>query len=217
MGYCRCCGLNNAIFTPRKEFNDLPQAAIVCDLCARHQGSNAHDLGKAVNLHREMAAEHERERVEALEYRYAAALAQRDAVIAEKEVEIASLRKELAERPVQVVEKWVDGDELRAAHEGATAAFHSRDHAFRQMCLIHIKHHEMSGERCSCGRSIADCDVVAILEGYRALMRWERRQEERRDNGQSHELPWEYVKYLGGREPSDDPHEFDSYPYATGS
>ena len=217
MGYCRCCGLDNAIFSPRKAFNDLPQAAIVCDLCARHQGSDAHDLKKALTLHKDMAAEHERERVEALEDRHASALAKKNSLLAEKDAEIASLREELDQRPVQVVEKWVDGDELRAAHEGATTAYRSRDHAFRQMCLIHIKHHEVSGERCSCGRSIADCDVVGILEGYRALMRWERRQEERRDKGLSHELPWEYVQKLGGREPGDDPHEFDPYPYATGS
>lgn len=207
---CKCCGLVDAIFAPRKAFNGLPQANIVCDLCARHQGSDAYDLKKAVQVHREMWAEHERERVEALTERHEARVAERDA-------KIEQLQEELDQRPVQVIEKWVDADVLHEAHAAATAAYRSRDHAFRQMCLIHMKHHEVTGERCSCGRSIADCDVVGVLEGYRALMRWERKQEERRDQGLSHQLPYEYVRYLGGIEPGDDPHEFGPYAYETGN
>lgn len=210
MGYCKCCALDNAIFSPRKAFNGLPQAAIVCDLCARHQGSDAYDLRKAGQVHREMWTEHERERIEDLTQRHQRLLDERDA-------KISQLEEELEARPVQVVEKWVDADVLHGAHEAATAAYRSRDHAFRQMVLLHMKHHEVTGERCSCRRSIADCDVVGVLEGYRALLRWERKQEERRDQGLTHQLPWEYVKYLGGVEPGDDPHEFDPYAHETGS
>lgn len=157
-----------------------------------------------------MWSEHERERVENLTARHETELSLRDA-------QMAKLQEELEERPVQVVEKWVDADVLHEAHTVATAAYRSRDHAFRQMCLIHTKHHEITGERCRCGRSIADCDVVGVLESYRALLRWERRQEERRDQGQTHQFPWEYVKHLGGNQPGDDPREFDPYPYETGS
>lgn len=207
---CPCCGLDNAIFTPRKAFNGLPQASIVCDLCARHQGSDVHDLKKAAKVHREMWEEHERERIELLEECQQRQIAERDA-------RIAGLQEELEQRPVRVVEKWMEAGVLNEAHEAAARAYHSRDHAFRQMCLIHMKHHEVTGERCSCGRSIADCDVVGILEGYRALMRWELRQEERRDQGKSHQLPYEYVKYLGGSEPGDDLSEYDPYEYELGS
>lgn len=209
VGFCRCCGLDNAIFSPRKSVNGLPMAAIVCDLCSRHQGSDAHALKKAARLHQEMWHEHERERVEALVECHERTLAARDA-------KITKLEEELEHRPIHVVEKWVDLEVLHAAHEMATTAYRSRDHALRQLCLLHMKHHEVPNERCSCGRSIAQCDVVGVLEGTTALLRWERRQEERRDQGLTHQLPWEYVKHLGRRADGDDPHEFDPYPHATG-
>lgn len=155
--------------------------------------------------------EHERERIESLIETYEARLRERDA-------QVESLRQELNERPVQVVEKWVDADVLESAHEFARRAYASREHAFRQLCLIHMTHQELRGERCSCGRSIADCDVVGVVEGYRALLRWERTQEEREERGLPHGLPYEYVRKLGRRTDDDDPHEFDPYTYgATGS
>jgi hypothetical protein len=157
-----------------------------------------------------MWSEHERERVEAITRRYEEMLAERDA-------RIDHLEDELEKRPVQVVEKWVDAAVLQGAHKAATKAYHSRDHALRQMALLHMKHHEISGERCSCRRSIADCDVVGTLDGYRTFLRWERKQEQRRDQGLSHQLPWEYVQYLGGVEPGDDPYEFDPYEHDTES
>lgn len=211
MAYCRCCRVDNAIFSPPKQVNGLPMAPIVCDLCVRHQGSDAHALKKAADMHHQIWQEHERERIESLIETYEARLRERDG-------EVETLRQELNERPVQVVEKWVDADVLEAAHEFARRAYASREHAFRQLCLIHMAHHELRGERCSCGRSIADCDVVGVVEGYRALLRWERTQEEREERGLPHGLPYEYVRKLGRRADDDDPHEFDPYPYgATGS
>lgn len=211
MGYCRCCQVDNAIFSPRKPVNDLPMASIVCDICSRHQGSDVHDVKKAAAMHLQIWQEHERERVESLTHRYAAALRQRDA-------EIERLRQELNDRPVHVVEKWIEADVLEEAHESARRAYASRDHAFRQLCLIHMKHHELPGERCSCRRSIADCDVVGVLEGYRALLRWERAQEVREERGLPHGLPYEYTRKLGRRADEDDAHEFDPYPHgSTGS
>jgi hypothetical protein len=208
MGYCSCCQADNAIFSPRKSVNGLPMASIVCDLCVRHQGSDPHDLKKAAAMHQQIWQEHERERIVGLTADYEARLRGRDA-------DIAKLRSELDERPVHLVEKWVDADELEEAHEFAMRAYRSRDHAFRQLCLIHMNHHEVRGERCSCGRSIADCDVVGIVEGYRALLRWERAQEEREERGLPHQLPYEYVRKLGRRIEGDDPREFD--PYTHGS
>jgi hypothetical protein len=80
-----------------------------------------------------------------------------------------------------------------------------------------MNHHELPGERCSWGRSIADCDVVGVVEGYRILLRWERAQEEREERGLPHGLPHEYVRKLGRRADEDDPYEFDPYPHgATG-
>ncbi len=183
-------------------------AAIVCDLCRRHQGSDVHDLRKAAFTHHQVWQEHERERVEGLTETYEAKLHKRDA-------EIETLRQELDERPVHVIEKWVDAEVLEEAHEFAKQAFASREHAFRQLCRIHMNHHELRGERCSCRRSIADCDVVGVVEGYRALLRWERAQEEREERGLPHGLPYEYVRKLGRRAGEDDPHEFD--PYAHGA
>lgn len=128
------------------------------------------------------------------------------------------MRRELDERPVNVVEKWVDADELEAAHELARRTYSSREHAFRQLCIIHMNHHELPGERCSCGRLTADCDVVGIVDGYRALQRWERAQEEREERGLPSQLPYEYIRKLGRRTSDDDPREFDPYPYgSTGS
>ncbi len=88
----------------------------------------------------------------------------------------------------------MDADLLEEAHESARRAYASREHAFRQLCLIHMNHHELRGERCSCGRSIADCDVIGTVEGYRTLLRWERAQEERQERGLPHGLPHEYVR-----------------------
>jgi len=211
MGYCRCCQIDNAIFSPPKPVNGLPMASIVCDLCIRHQGSDAYDLKKAGAMHQQIWQEHEREQLEALSDDYEAKISERDG-------ENARLRQELEKRPVQVVEKWVGADVVEEAHEFARSAYGSREHAFRQLCLIHMNHHELRGERCSCGRSIADCDVVGIVEGYRALLRWERAQEEREERGLPHCLPYDYVRKLGRRADEDDPHEFDAYPFgSTGS
>ena len=208
MGYCRCCQVDNAIFSPPKQFNGLPMASIVCDLCSKHQGSDVHDLKKAAAMHQQIWQEHERERVGGLTDEHEAKMRERDA-------KIERLRQELDDRPVQVVENWVDADVLEEAHEFAGRAYASREHAFRQLCLIHMNHSELPGERCSCGCSIADCDVVGIVEGYRALRRWERAQEERQARGLPHGLPYEYVRKLGRRVDEDDPHEFDPYPYGS--
>jgi len=211
VSYCRCCRVDNAIFSPPKQVNGLPMATIVCDLCIRHQGSDAHDLKKAADMHHKIWQEHERERVESLIDAWEAKLRERDA-------EVEKLRHDLDERPVQVIEKWVDADEVEEAKEFARRAYATREHAFRQLCLVHMNHHELRGERCSCGRSIAECDVVGILEGYRALLRWERTQEERQQRGLPHGLPYDYVRKLGRRTDGDEPHEFDAYPYgSTGS
>lgn len=210
MRFCRCCGLDNAIFSARKSPDGLPTAAICCDLCAKHQGSHESSMRKALKVHREMWEEHERERVENL-------IESHDTVLAARDAKIAELENELEERPVQVVEKWVDADELHKAHEQATAAYRSRDHALRQLAMIHMDHHELPGERCKCGKNIAGCEVVGIVEGYRLLLRWERRQEERMDQGLSHQLPREYVKRLGKRFDGYDEFEFDPYEHETGS
>lgn len=138
-----------------------PMAPIVCDLCRRHQGSDVHDLRKAAATHHQIWQEHERERIEGLTETYEAKLRERDA-------ELETLRQELDERPVHVVEKWVDADVLEEAHEFARRAYSSREHAFRQLCLVHMNHHELRGERCSCGRSIAACDVVGVVEGLQS-------------------------------------------------
>lgn len=186
-------------------------ASIVCDLCVKHQGSDVHDVKKAALMHLQIWQEHERERVEGLAEDFHAKLHEKDS-------EIAKLRLELDERPVHVVDKWIGADELEEAHQFAERAFGAREHAFRQLCLIHMNHHEVRGERCSCGRSIADCDVVAIVDGFKALLRWERAQEEREERGLRHQLPYDYVRKLGRRADEDDPHEFDPYPYrSTGS
>lgn len=62
-----------------------------------------------------MWAEHERERVEGLTERHEARVAERDA-------KIEQLQEELDQRPVQVIEKWVDADALHEAHAAASAA-----------------------------------------------------------------------------------------------
>ncbi len=66
MGYCWCCKVDNAIFSPPKQVNGLPMAPIVCDLSSRHQGSDVKDLKKASAMHHQIWQEHERERVDSL-------------------------------------------------------------------------------------------------------------------------------------------------------
>lgn len=199
MGVCRCCQVNNAVLTPPGP-NGLPVEPTVCDLCIGHQGYNVHDLKRAAAIHQQMWQEHERQRITALADEYEAKLRGADA-------ESERLRQQLQRRPTQPVEHEVDADAPEEAHRAAMRAYASREHAFRLLCLIHVEHHDLPGEECSCGRPTADCDALRILEGDAALRRWERIQEEREQRGLPHGLPSGYVR-RGWRAHMPDPHDF---------
>ena len=206
MAYCKCCHLEDALFGPPRSFNGLPVAQIACDLCAKHQGSHVEDFKKREKMHCEMWAESKREALEDLGNDY-------EVKLSNLKDEIAGLKQELDERPVQVVTENLDAGVVAEAHEDARGAYRSRDTAFRRMTQVHMLHHESRAGYCRCGREIDDCEVAALVEGFRALKTWEWVNSERRRKRQVHSLPKDHPGIVDARwDPdSDEIREFDYY------
>lgn len=206
MPYCKCCELQDAMFGPRKSPDGLPMDHGVCDLCSRHLGSHESKLRKKERDHREMWIESLRYTVETLTEQHAEELARRD----EQE---AALQEELVSRPVQVVIENLDIEVVKEAHRKAQGAYRSRDHAFRQLTMIHLQHFEAHAGQCRCGLPIDDCEIALIVDNYRALKTWEYINTERRKRHQIHQLPKHHPGIIDARWDPDEEQraEFDSY------
>lgn len=204
---CRCCGRANALFGPQREFNGLPSASIVCDLCARHLGSHSRKSARRDRDHKAMWAEDLRETVERLEE-------QGDQVVAELETKVSELETELEERPYRIVYKNLDQEEVVEAHNAAERAYRSRDRAFVALTRVHLLHFETSDGHCRCGRRWDQCEEAAIVDTFRALRHWERHHHERRRQGQRHHLPQGHPGIVDARWDPDDANvedDFDEY------
>lgn len=203
---CRCCGLETALFGPPRMFNGLPAAAIVCDLCARHQGSHQSELRKRDRDHVEMWREDKREAVTALVERH-------ERTVAGLQETIRELQTTLDERPVQVVYQNLDQEEVDQAHQHARRAYRSRDRAFLDLTRIHLLHFELSAGRCRCGKPLDRCEEAAIVDTAKALRGREHHHAERRRQGKPHLLPHGHPGIVDARwDPDDDTAaEFDDY------
>jgi hypothetical protein len=104
----------------------------------------------------------------------------------------AELDKERLTRPERLVEKWINQDEIDAAQSEAQRAFRSREMAFQQLSLVRLLHRESVGGRCRCGTPLAKCQTFALLDGYPALMAWEREQLRRYGARVEHALPLDH-------------------------
>lgn len=202
-GPCRCCGLTDALFGPRRSFNNLPTAAIVCDLCAHHQGSHEADQSRRSRGHLEMWREHELHAIEQLTECH------QDAVAA-LEGRLRAAQEELERRPVRVVNQNLDQEEVNAAHEAEEAAYRSRDWAYVDLARLHMLHFEASGGKCRCGKAWERCQEGAILDLSKSLRRWERAQADRQRRGDVHMLPQGHPGIVDARwDPDDDVPEPD--------
>lgn len=207
MPYCRCCELDDAPFGPQRSFNDLPMAAIVCGICSKHQRSLLVDVQKRERDHREMWIESKRYALEVLADNHAD-------VVASLQATIDGLKEELEARPVRVVFENLDAEEVQAAHAAAQSAYRSRDYAYLQLTKIHMHHFEAQVGQCRCGVPIDECEVGAVVDGFRGLKAWERNQTERRRRDQHHMLPRDHPGIIDARWDFDEDEvaEFDAYP-----
>ena len=182
-------------------------AAIVCGICSKHQRSLPVDLKKKDKDHREMWMESKRYALEVISDRHAD-------VVESLQASIDALKEELDTRPVQVVFKNLDAEEVEAAHVDAQAAYRKRDHAYLQLTKIHMHHFEAQVGQCRCGLPIDECEVGSIVDGFRGLKAWERNQTERRRRDQDHMLPRDHPGIIDARWDfeQDEVDEFDAYP-----
>jgi hypothetical protein len=125
--------------------------------------------------------------------------------VAGLEETIRQLRSELEERPVQVVFKNLDQEDVDAAHEAARRAYRSRDRAFLDLTRVHMLHFETAAARCRCGKSLEQCEEATIVDTSTALRGWERNHNERRRRGDPHLLPQGHPGVVDARwDPDDD-------------
>lgn len=206
--YCRCCERPKAAYAERKVPHDLPAAQIVCDLCARHQGSHPSEQQRRDRLHIEMWQEEMREALEARDEKHSTE-------IARCHERMDELNQELSERPIQVVETNLDAEHIQQVETEADRAFRSRDQAYIRLARLHMLHYDVDGEKCRCGAGIDSCPVAAVVDTFRGLHFWERRQADRRRSNRDHLLPKGHPGVIDARwDPDeDDRWEDDDYSW----
>jgi hypothetical protein len=114
---------------------------------------------------------------------------ERDAREAQLRNRIAELEQELHDRPKQIVERYVDRDELKEAREEADRAFRSRDNAWQALCMVRLTHREGQPGQCRCGLRLDRCKMAQIVDHYPGLEKWEKEQVSRKRRGLAHALP----------------------------
>ena len=116
--------------------------------------------------------------------------------------EVASIAKELADRPVRVVERNLDQGTVDEALGQRDAAFRSRDLAYQALCEVSLIHRDRGSGYCRCGLRTDRCETLPLVT-WRALGEWERKQVARKRAGQPHFLPQGHPALLDPRwEPS---------------
>lgn len=112
-----------------------------------------------------------------------------DAEAARLRRQISELEQKLRERPENIVERYVDQQELEDANAEAQRAFRSRENAWQALCEIRLIHREGESERCRCGERLDNCKIAKIVCHYPGLEAWENEQYRRLRTGQDHGLP----------------------------
>jgi hypothetical protein len=82
---------------------------------------------------------------------------------------IAELEQELRARPEEIIERYVDRDELDGARAEAERAFRSRENAWQALCEVRLVHREGEPGRCRCGQRLDRCKVAMIVDRYPGL------------------------------------------------
>jgi hypothetical protein len=132
--------------------------------------------------HHEMYAEGARYAIEVSEQAHAAE-------VERLQQRIRELEEELAARPVRIVTENLDLERVQEAERQRDQAYRSREMAFQALAEVHMLHFSRDSKRCSCGTAYVHCKIAQIVDQHPALMRWERRQAERKRNGLDHLLP----------------------------
>ena len=122
-----------------------------------------------------------------------------DAAEARLKNRIAELEQELLDRPKQVVERYVDRDELEETRQKADRAFRSREYAWQALCMVRLTHREGQPGQCRCGLHLDRCKMAQIVDHYPGLENWERDQVRRLRDGLDHNLPDGHPALLDGR------------------
>ncbi len=104
---------------------------------------------------------------------------ERDAAEALLRSQVAELEQELHDRPKQIVERYLDRDQLEAAREEADRAFRSRENAWQALCMVRLIHREGQPGQCRCGLHLDRCNTAQIVDHYPGLEKWEREQVSR--------------------------------------
>jgi hypothetical protein len=119
-------------------------------------------------------------------------IAQRDQIIAEKDVAIADLQAVIQTGKLNpAVERWLAEEEVRTALERRDRAYRSRDFAFAAPWHLAKLHHrdDHHAGRCSCGRHEETCkELQGISPELGMLRRWEETQIERLHDQLEHGL-----------------------------
>lgn len=121
------------------------------------------------------------------------------AAIRQAEEATAAAHRELAERPVQEVERYLDHDVLEGAKREAQRAFQSRQRAWGALCEIGLRHRETPGGRCRCGLRWSDCATAEVVGAFPHLERWERQQARRLVDDLPHGLPASHPAVLDAK------------------
>lgn len=183
-GGCICCHRTNAIFGPTRLPDGLPTsgAPAVCGRCTRHLGDHPTIVKKRELEHFELWAVDAAEAAQETARQHAAAVGQ----VQER---VDELLAELEARPVRVVVENPEQEKIDQAYQERQTAYAVRDRAFRVLSAVHLIHHDVGGDECSCGTPVRECPVAQEVDGNRAFKGWERKQWERKRDGLPHLLP----------------------------
>ena len=179
---CLCCQRDNAIMGKSRVPDGLPSGVRVCGICSRHQSNDPKSWARRDQDHRDLWAEDARELAEQNANKLAAEQASTETLRTQ-------LAEEIAKRPPHVVHRNLDQEIVHEAEAERDSAYRSRDQAFQALSEVWLLHRDAGSDRCRCGRKFSQCDTAAIVNRYRALEQWERRQWERRRQRRDHMLP----------------------------
>jgi hypothetical protein len=92
------------------------------------------------------------------------------------EQQIARLKRELEERPIQVVRENLDAEVVADAEEARDRAYRSRDLAYHDLCHVRLLHRDSGDGSCRCGLPTAKCRTAKLIGETEHIKAWERRQ-----------------------------------------
>jgi hypothetical protein len=192
MAFCRCCKSTNVELLATKAPGGLPSQPQVCGTCSRHMGSSPRDLQKRETEHFEQWQRDRELAVERLRAQYAGEIERLNE-------QVNQLEKELADRPVRIVEQNLDQQTVDQASIESRRAYQARDGAYVLLAQLRGLHHDTGAGTCKCGRSVNRCPEMELLDSSSAYRRWEQIECERMRRGQWSQLPSEHPARTSSR------------------